>query len=202
MMDSNTMNIIDNEGNEQFQCMKKDRDKVIIYNKDGTPILNTFISDNFKKMYIYKGENETEKLATIETTDKITNANQKCRIQFFNIANNENEELEMHYNKSTLCNYIYCNKGKANETVIGTIKVDEGSRNECKVEISPMVDTMLLLSLGTVVVNFVTVKDDIKKKKDFYCDVCSYCCLISTITAILLMLLLTIIILKSVSSMD
>jgi len=202
MTDCNTMNIVDSEGNEQFMCIKKDRDRVIIYNKDNTPILNTFVNDDFKKMYIYKGENETEKLVTIETSSQITNDIQKCRIHFHNIASNENEELEMRYSKSTLCNYIYCNKGKANETIIGAIKVDNRLKNECTVEISPMVDTMLLLSLSTVVVNFLTVKNDIKKKKEFYLDFCSCCCLILIFLTLLLMLLLLIILIKSFNTMN
>ena len=158
MMQCDTLKITDNDGYEQYNC-RIEGNKVFIYDRDGIPIINSFdINRNYQNMSIFRGEGITDQIASIETTSKITDDIQIYHVKFFNTASNENEELVMCYNKLNHYNYIYCNKGKVNETIIGTIKMDKKFKSEYKVEISPMVDTMLLLGLGTLVVRLSTIK--------------------------------------------
>jgi len=155
--------------------------------------LNSFVEgDDNKKMYVYKGKSKAEQLATVETTKKITNNIQIYHIHIFNIVSNEIEELEMHYNRVTQCYYIYCNKDKENETIIGTIKMNKIERKEFKVEISPMVDTMLLISLGAIVVRLDTIKEIDKNKKTNNLNICflSIKIMLYSLFAIILLIIL------------
>jgi len=171
-----TSDIVDSEGSKQYSCTSKnikEKDKFIIYDIDDTPILNFYFDgNNYKKGYVCKGETRTEQLVTIEATSKLTDDIQSYRILIFNIITNENEELEMRFNKSTQCYYIYCNKGKEIETVIGTISMSKILRRDCTIKISPLIDTMLLISLGAIVVRLDNVKEMNKDKKTLYFNKC------------------------------
>ncbi|OUM62010.1 hypothetical protein PIROE2DRAFT_62172 [Piromyces sp. E2] len=148
------LTVVDHEGNEQYKFLQKG-DGVLICNLDGTPILNCYAKQGtYRNMYVYKGEGETDQLVHIETSKVISKDIQSYLINILNIARNESEQLEMHYNKSNQCYYIYSNKDKANESLIGIIKKEITRRleKEYKIEIAPMVDRMLLLSIGGVIV--------------------------------------------------
>ncbi|OUM62011.1 hypothetical protein PIROE2DRAFT_11832 [Piromyces sp. E2] len=68
--DDKCMSIIDNKGNEQFKCMKKD-DRIVICNLEDIPILNSFVYYiAYRNMYVYKGESETEQLVHIKMSKK------------------------------------------------------------------------------------------------------------------------------------
>jgi len=175
MMQCDTLKITDDDGYEQYNC-KIEGNKAFIYNKDGTPIVNSFdFNSNYQNMCIYRGEGITDQIATIKTKNKVTDDIQIYRVQFFNITSNKNEELVMRYNKLNHYHYIYCNKDKENENIIGTIKVNKKLKKEYKVEISPMVDTILLLSLGTLVVRLFTIKKMYNRRKNVILSIVLIC---------------------------
>ncbi|OUM62009.1 hypothetical protein PIROE2DRAFT_11830 [Piromyces sp. E2] len=148
------------EDKEQYKYMNEDNG-IIFCNLDGTPISNFHVKiGSYKNMYVYKGESETEQLVHIETSKMITEDVQSYHVRFLNTATNKSEQLEMHFSRSNQCYYIYCNKDKDNESLIGTVKIEitRYIKKEYKIEISPMVDRLFLLSIISLIVKLETKK--------------------------------------------
>ncbi|ORX80258.1 hypothetical protein BCR32DRAFT_300311 [Anaeromyces robustus] len=160
IIENETIDILDSEENEQFYC-EKNKEIITIYDTERTPIFNVNMEmKNNKEIYIYEGTNNSELCGTIKTSSKKNNAVLNYNISIFNKYNNENEELEMRFNKFRKYYSIYCNKGKDKEILIGIIKKLDTVRKQYTVEIAPMVDYMFLLGLGTLLI----ILDIIKKK--------------------------------------
>ncbi|ORX80259.1 hypothetical protein BCR32DRAFT_327755 [Anaeromyces robustus] len=181
--ESDTIDILDSEEQKQFYCKKKGKgNKIIIYDDEYTPVLNVNVEmKNYKEIYICKDTSNSELYATIKTSSKVTDDIRNYSISVFNKANNEEEELEMKYNKFRNYYTIYCNnKGKDKKIMIGTIKKIGKDRKKFSVEIAPMVDFMFLLGLGTLVIRLEAIKKKIHEDRMDYFNFIVYgFCIIS-----------------------
>jgi len=162
--------IFDVDNVDQFYC-KKTKERITLYDIENTPILNVIMKSSRKEMCIYKGEDSTEMYATINI-----NLSQNYNISFLNKTNNETEVLEMRYDKQKKYYCIYSKEGDK-EVLIGTIKkLNTGRvRKRYTVEIAPMVDSMLLLGLGTIVVKIEKLKKEDNHNTDALLFAASFC---------------------------
>jgi len=150
-LDYDTMEIFDDKDIKQFNCVK-DGGRIYISNNDFETILNVSAEvDRCSKIHVFKDYSRTEHYATIETSSRVNDDIQIYRVSVFNIATQKHEVLEMRYNKFRRYYYIFCNKDEKKKVTIGTIKVEDKTRKEYRIEIAPMVDYMLLLSFGILV---------------------------------------------------
>ncbi|ORX76065.1 hypothetical protein BCR32DRAFT_329534 [Anaeromyces robustus] len=162
---NHTIVILDSERKEQFNCKEKNN-QVILYDIDNCPILNAYGEiNNYNKTYIYKDAKDDVVYASIECPAKITDDIRNYSINILNKANNKREELEMRFNKFRGYYCVYCNKGKDNEVMIGTIRKSNTSSMKYSIEIAPMVDYMFMLSLGILIIRFETIKRILHQKR-------------------------------------
>eukprot|EP00833_Pecoramyces_ruminatium_P008469 jgi/Orpsp1_1/1182501/evm.model.c7180000081524.1 len=133
---SNSIVVYDSENKEIYSCKKKSPEKIVIYDNNKTPIINTRIDISFKNLmtnffdrfFISSGKDFDKKYGTILASRSNVGINEGIiyTVTFTNIATGEEETLEIRNQKGKIKQshlfYIYCNVGKENETMICKIK--------------------------------------------------------------------------------
>lgn len=165
--------IKDTDGVSYFKCKGKAlniRDKKIIYDLYGTPILNICNGILFLKsrMKIYADNNDKKTLAKI--TPQTSISSRKYVISFYNIANEQEETLDMKCDFfSHSCGIFYGKEKEGSPMVCKIVKKIDAKglltkKDDYYIEIAPGIDAALMVAIA---ICFDELKNDDSRDKKY-----------------------------------
>jgi len=146
--------ITDDNGNELFKYSVS-RQGCVLYDNNKVPILNVTIKDD-KDMYIYLGQGSDKVLAVLQKNKNSSYGEQSYTASYNNLALNQNEVIDIIFNKYKKIYTLILNRNKGNESTICSI---ERSGKKYSLKVSPSVDYVFMIGINLCLLKLTEIEE-------------------------------------------
>jgi len=146
--------ITDDNDNELFKYSVS-RQSCVLYDNNKIPILNATVKNN-KDMYIYSGQGNNKVLALLQKNKNSSHGEQNYTVSYNNLASNQNEIIDIIFNKSKKSYTLILNRNKGNESTICSI---ERSRKKYSLKVSPSVDYIFMIGINLCLLKLTEIEE-------------------------------------------